>query len=77
MRLVKLIKLIVDPSGNNLTLINCEGEELEFTYSFDNATGELIIRDESVGINIETVAIPWRELPALQPLFHWTVDGVE
>jgi len=43
---------------------------LEFTYSFDNATGELIIRDESVGINIETVAIPWRELPALQPLFH-------
>jgi hypothetical protein len=70
-------KLIVDSSENTLTLITYEGEELEFTYSFDNVSGELIIRNESVGINIETIAIPWKELPVLQPLFHWTVDGVE
>ena len=70
-------KLIVDSLGNSLTLINYDEEELEFTYSFDGTTGELIISNESADITIVTVAIPWRELPALQPLFHWIVDGVE
>jgi hypothetical protein len=48
---------------------------LHYTYQKD--TDELILQSKELGWQIHTKALPWKELPLLQPLFHWTVDEIK
>lgn len=69
-------KLKIDPSQKELILTTYDEEIVVFQYDYNEAQKELSLLSKSLGWNIVTKELDWQKLPALQPLFHWTVDGV-
>ncbi|PWH85090.1 hypothetical protein [Brumimicrobium oceani] len=61
---------------NKLILTNYDEEEIELEYSYSDASKTLEIKSKELGWTIHGKELNWRELPLMQPLFHWTVDGI-
>ena len=61
---------------NELILTDYEGEVITLEYTYSEDLKSLEIKSADFGWTIYGKEIPWRELPLMQPLFHWTVDGI-
>lgn len=69
--------LEIQPSQNQFILTNYEGEKITAHYMFSDKTKILELDFDTLNLTIQSKALPWEELPLLQPLFHWTVDGID
>lgn len=63
--------------ANEFILSDLEGNTFTLFFTYDEYSGKLIITSELLRLRLSGHQIPWRNLPALKPLFHWSVDEVE
>ncbi|MBE8724484.1 hypothetical protein [Flavobacterium hungaricum] len=68
--------LKIDETRNQFTLINYDGTKIKLQYNYSQTSKTLQILLPEMGIVIYTKVLPWKKLPLLQPLFHWTVDEI-
>ncbi len=64
------------PFSNQFVLTNQDGATFIVHYKYSEASKILELKSADLGITITSKSIPWRELPLLKPLFHWTVDEI-
>jgi hypothetical protein len=57
-------------------LTNLKGEIISFNYKYSETSKILKLESLDLGITIYSKSLPWRDLPLLQPLFHWSVDEI-
>jgi hypothetical protein len=69
--------LEMDSSKEQFILTNYEGEKMVLPYKYSETTKTLVLEFSDLGMMVYAESIPWRELPLLQPLFHWTVDEIK
>lgn len=69
-------KLKIDPNEGTFILYTYNDETISFKYKYNTSHKKLIIQSEDLGWEITSKELPWKSLPLLQPLFHWTVDDV-
>jgi hypothetical protein len=71
-------QLIIDPLKQEFKLTDYDEKEHILTYTFNTQKNELILyfSPETFGMTVYLKALDWQNLPALQPLFHWTVDEI-
>ncbi len=71
-------KLQVDVLNGRFILQNYRLERKVMTYSWDPRMGMLVVRTSAKDGNLtmKARALKWKNLPALQDKFHWTVDEV-
>lgn len=60
-------------AGNEIEITSYNGQHQRLSYSKKN--GKLVLRSAN-GTVITATALPWQKMPALQPQFHFTVDGI-
>lgn len=68
--------LEINETKNQLTLTNYNGEKINLQYKYSETSKILEIYSPELGIDIYSKSLPWKKLPLLQPLFHWTVDEI-
>jgi hypothetical protein len=66
--------LDIDQPRQTMTLTDYSEAQQILRYSYNRKTNVLELQNANGTIIISTKAIPWRNLPALQRSFHWTVD---
>ena len=69
-------QLEIQPNKNQFILTNYDGEKIMAHYSYSEKTNILELKFDGLNWMITLKALPWKNLPLLQPLFHWTVDGI-
>jgi hypothetical protein len=71
-------QLIIDPLKQEFKLTDYDEKEHILTYTYITQKKELILylSPETGGRTVYLKALDWQNLPALQPLFHWTVDEI-
>lgn len=69
-------KLKINQNEQEFILTTYDLKTIHFDYVYTNDKSELVLTSQELGWKITTEALPWKNLPVLQPLFHWTVDGV-
>lgn len=60
-----------------LILTNYKGESFTVNYMYSTSQKTLELAFVETGTSLRFVALPWKDLPLLKPLFHWTVDGID
>lgn len=65
------------PSSNEFILTNYDGEQIHVFYDYSKENSTLELNFSELKLVIYTKALPWKEMPLLQPLFHWTVDEIK
>lgn len=70
-------KLDVYQGRSCLVLTDYSGRKIEIKYQYDNRDSLLRMNHyyENRKFFLKAKAMNWKALPALQPSFHWTVDG--
>lgn len=68
--------LEIDPTKSQFILTNYEGELITLQYKYSQISKILELKFVDSGMTIYSKSLPWRDLPLLQPLFHWTVDEI-
>jgi hypothetical protein len=68
--------LEINPAKNEFILTNYDGAQIHVTYQFSKTTKLLELHFSDLNFIVYSKALPWKNLPLLQPLFHWTVDEV-
>lgn len=68
--------LEINETRNQFTLTNYNGEKIKLNYKFVENSKTLAIYSPELGINIYSKSLPWKKMPLIQPLFHWTVDEI-
>lgn len=68
--------LQIDSVQHVFTLTNYDGAKVKLNYQLSADGQKLILENTDANIYLKAMALPWRDLPLLQPLFHWSVDGV-
>ncbi|MCV2485141.1 hypothetical protein OD917_09420 [Flavobacterium sp. SH_e] len=63
-------------SPNELTLKNYNGQKIKLEYKYSKDLKRLELYSSELGLKIHSKSLPWKKLPLLQPLFHWTVDEI-
>ncbi len=66
--------LEIDQIKQTMTLTDYSEVQQILRYSYNRKTKVLELQNTNGTTIISTRAIPWRNLPALQRQFHWTVD---
>lgn len=61
-------------AGNEIEITGYNGQHQRLTCTKEN---EKLTLKFANGTVITATALPWQQLPALQPQFHFTVDGIE
>lgn len=71
-------QLVIDPLNQEFRLTDYDEKEHILMYSYNSEKKELILNfsPQTSGMIIYLKALDWEKLPALQPLFHWTVDEI-
>lgn len=69
-------KLKINQNEQKFILTTYDSETIHFDYVYKNDKNELVLTSKELGWKITSEALPWKSLPVLQPLFHWTVDGI-
>ncbi len=69
--------LEIDPDQHQFLLTNYDGEIIFLEYKYLETQKILELKSPDLGLTIYSKSLPWRDLPLLQPLFHWTVDIVQ
>lgn len=62
----------LNASNSRMKVVDYNQQVKVYSISFNQKTQILILKNEQLQINCK--ALPWKKLPLLQPLFHWTVD---
>jgi nitrogen fixation-related uncharacterized protein len=70
-------KLDIDTVRNMLNLTDYDGNSFALAYKVDKASNSIEIKSIDLGWIINSHPLPWKDLPLLQPLFHWTVDEIQ
>ncbi len=68
--------LEVNQAQKQFILTSYEGETITLEYNYSETSKKLEIRAKELDWVVSAVSLPWRELPLIQPLFHWTVDEI-
>lgn len=68
--------LDIIPNKNQFRLTNYDGETFTLEYNYSEKLKRLEIKSTDFNWTLHSKALPWKNLPLLQPLFHWTVDSV-
>jgi len=68
--------LEIDSSKNQFILTNYNNKKIIMHYKYSHVSKILELESKNLGIVIYSRSLPWKKLPLLQPLFHWTVDGI-
>lgn len=66
--------LKIDSTLNHFILTNYDEKSIVIDYNYNENSKELSLLSKELGWEIQSTTIPWKELPLMQPLFHWTVD---
>ena len=66
--------LEIDQIKQTMTLTDYSEVQQILRYSYNRKTKVLELQNTNGTTIISTRAIPWRNLPAIQRQFHWTVD---
>lgn len=69
--------LEIKPAQRQMILTNYEGEKIYVHYTYFETSQILKLTFVDMGMTLYSTSIPWRDLPLLQPLFHWTVDEID
>lgn len=64
----------VDIETDKLILTDYDNRKINLTYDYKKSTSEIHLVLN--GNHLVFKALPWRTLPLLKPLFHWTVDDI-
>jgi len=70
-------KLEIDPIKNKFILTNHEGGKNIANYKYFETSKKLELSFEEINLILYTKALPWKKMPLLQPLFHWSVDEIK
>jgi hypothetical protein len=62
----------LNASNSRMKVVDYNQQVKIYSISFNQKTQILILKNEQLQINCK--ALPWKKMPLLQPLFHWTVD---
>jgi hypothetical protein len=62
----------LNASNSRMKVVDYNQQVKIYSISFNQKTQLLILKNEQLQINCK--ALPWKKMPLLQPLFHWTVD---
>lgn len=70
-------KLFIDTLAHIFHIENATGQWNNVAYNYNGKDSSLTLRNYSIAkkATLHARAINWRELPALQKSFHWTVDN--
>jgi hypothetical protein len=68
--------LEIDEPKHQFNLINYNDEKIKLQYKYSKDSEMLELCSPVLGIKIYSESLPWKKLPVLQPLFHWTVDEI-
>lgn len=68
--------LEVNEAKNQFVLTNYNSQKIRLHYKFADHSKTLTISSPELGISFYTKSLPWKQMPLLQPLFHWTVDEI-
>lgn len=68
--------LEINEVKNQLILTNYNSQKIRLHYKFADHSKTLTISSPELGITFYTKSLPWKQMPLLQPLFHWTVDEI-
>ncbi|MCZ4408390.1 hypothetical protein O3Q51_06195 [Cryomorphaceae bacterium 1068] len=71
---MKDYKLEIDPIEKSMNLIDYNREENILHYTYNGTTGELRIANGSNSFYAISESVNWRELPALKPQMHLSID---
>jgi hypothetical protein len=66
--------LEIDQARQTMTLTDYSDSKQKLGYRYNRNLKMLVLQNTNGTTIISTKAIPWRNLPALQRQFHWTVD---
>ena len=71
-------QLVIDPLKQEFKLTDYDEKEHILMYTYNAQKKELILyfSPQTGGMTVYLKALDWQNLPALQPLFHWTVDEI-
>ncbi len=71
-------QLVIDPLKQEFKLTDYDEKEHILMYTYNAQKKELILyfSPQKGGMTVYLKALDWQNLPALQPLFHWTVDEI-
>lgn len=67
----------INPGKNKLILQDYDGQTSEILYSYDANSEILKLYFIEKDLIISAKLLPLKDLPLLQPLFHWSVDEIE
>jgi len=68
--------LELNPSLKKITLTDYDGNKTILLYNYSIKTKILKLQSTDLKTIIYSKPLPWKNLPLLQPLFHWTVDEI-
>lgn len=69
--------LEIFPSKNEFILTNYDGDPIHVLYENSKENATLKLNFSELDLIVYAKALPWKEMPLLQPLFHWTVDEIK
>jgi hypothetical protein len=71
-------QLVIDPLKQEFKLTDYDEKEHFLMYTYNTQKKELILyfSPQTGGMTVYLKALDWQNLPALLPLFHWTVDEI-
>jgi len=69
--------LETNQTNNSFTLIGYDGKKLKVVYNYSEIGKKLELHFVDLNVQITSKALNWKNLPLLQPQFHWTVDELE
>lgn len=67
-------KLRINPAKNELSLIDYDGSETILEFEYDKVEGLLTFSNKDSDFFVKSETVNWREMPALQQLFHLSID---
>lgn len=68
--------LDINRQKKQFELTNYDGEVKKMYYTYSDSNKTLELKSTELGITMYCKSLPWKDLPLLKPLFHWTVDEI-
>jgi hypothetical protein len=62
----------LNASNSRMKVVDYNQQITNYSISFNQKTQRLILKNEQRQFNCKT--LPWKKMPLLMPLFHWTID---
>lgn len=70
-------KLNINPIENEFILTNYDEKKIIVNYEYFESTKKLNLTFKDLNLILHTKSLPWKKMPLLQPLLHWSVDEIK